>query len=224
MGTKPKSTETPDFRTRTGAARRVRTRGRIVAAALALFDDRGVAGVTIDDVRSVAGLARGTFYNYFPTYEAMLCEIAGDITAQLNREQDEQVVQADVGIRIFQYMRYFMLRAASDRACSEVLVRVLPIVGPPNPRMAEHARATAGEAVRDGTLGSGLPELGIDIGYGVCAVILRRALARGVDPGEITEAALMLLRAQGMPEDRIAAIRSTPLPTMPPEPLRSTLL
>ena len=56
-----------DFRTRTGQARRARTRSKILSAAFELFDKRGVDRVTVEHVRERAGLARGSFYNYFVT-------------------------------------------------------------------------------------------------------------------------------------------------------------
>jgi len=68
-----------NFRTRTGQARRARTRANILSTAFALFDERGVDQVTVEDVRESAGLARGSFYNYFLTYEHMLKELAAQI-------------------------------------------------------------------------------------------------------------------------------------------------
>ena len=52
-----------NFRMRTGQARRARTRAKILSTAFALFDQRGVDQVTVEDVRALAGLARGSFYN-----------------------------------------------------------------------------------------------------------------------------------------------------------------
>src|SRR5882724_6879020 len=76
-----------NFRTRTGQARRARTRARILSTAFTLFDKRSVDQVTVEDVRASAGLARGSFYNYFPTYEHMLKELAAQISRQINVEQ-----------------------------------------------------------------------------------------------------------------------------------------
>ena len=43
---------------------------------------------TVEDVRASAGSrARGSFYNYFLTYEHMLKELAGQISLQINKEQ-----------------------------------------------------------------------------------------------------------------------------------------
>src|SRR5882724_8876623 len=120
-----------NFRTRTGQLRRARTRARILSTAFELFDERSVDQVTVEDVREAAGLARGSFYNYFLTYEHMLKELAAQIGRQINDEQSERFdAVANVAERIWLNVRYGILRAASDRSCSEILVRITPLVGP----------------------------------------------------------------------------------------------
>src|ERR1700736_3699636 len=116
-----------NFRTRTGQARRARTRARILTTAFALFDERGVDRVTVEDVRSTAGLARGSFYNYFLTYEHMLNELAAQISRQINIEQSERFDGiANLVERMWCNLRYFIIRGGSDRSCSEILIRVTP--------------------------------------------------------------------------------------------------
>ncbi|MCB9763395.1 MAG: TetR family transcriptional regulator [Alphaproteobacteria bacterium] len=57
-------------RARSEAAKEAR-RASICAAALALFQERGYAEVTMARVARHAGLAKGTLYLYFPTKEAL---------------------------------------------------------------------------------------------------------------------------------------------------------
>src|ERR1700680_1270892 len=114
-----------NFRTRTGQARRARTRAKILSTAFALFDERRVEQVTVEDVREAAGLARGSFYNYFLTYEHMLKEMAAQSGRQLNKEQSERFDGvANLAEQTWHNVRSGILRAASDRSCSEILVRV----------------------------------------------------------------------------------------------------
>ena len=82
--------EPVNFRARTGRLRRARTRASILSAALEVFDTKGIGLATVEDVRERAGLARGSFYNYFQTYEGMLKELAAEIARQLNAEQSER--------------------------------------------------------------------------------------------------------------------------------------
>lgn len=60
------------------AARRPRTkpaevrREELLDAAERCFLDRGVAGTSVDDIVAAAGVAKGTFYLYFPSKEKVL--------------------------------------------------------------------------------------------------------------------------------------------------------
>lgn len=49
--------------------RRAETRARILDAALALFIERGFAATTVEDITRAADVAKGTFFNYFPSKE-----------------------------------------------------------------------------------------------------------------------------------------------------------
>lgn len=53
----------------TGPSGRAQTRRELSAAALALFTDRGYEATTVDQIASTAGVARRTFFRYFPTKE-----------------------------------------------------------------------------------------------------------------------------------------------------------
>lgn len=47
-------------------------RERLYEAALALFRSQGYEATTVDQITRRAGLAKGTFFNYFPTKDAVL--------------------------------------------------------------------------------------------------------------------------------------------------------
>lgn len=47
-------------------------RDRLYEAALALFRQQGYEQTTVDQITRQAGLAKGTFFNYFPTKDAVL--------------------------------------------------------------------------------------------------------------------------------------------------------
>lgn len=52
------------------------TRRGLMEAALQLFSKRGYAATTIEDITDAVGVAKGTFFNYFETKEAILPVIA----------------------------------------------------------------------------------------------------------------------------------------------------
>jgi AcrR family transcriptional regulator len=64
-----------DHRTRTAAEKRDRMRVRLVEAALQVFAQKSADAAVIDDVIKVAGVSRGTFYNYFRTNEELMAAV-----------------------------------------------------------------------------------------------------------------------------------------------------
>lgn len=66
------------------------TRAKLVDAARTLFEERGYAAVTVDDIASVVGCSRATFYVHFPSRVEMLKTIgaAGMATSALASYMD----------------------------------------------------------------------------------------------------------------------------------------
>jgi len=52
------------------------TRQKLLESAWQLFQDKGYERTTVEDITEAADVAKGTFFNYFETREAMLSEIA----------------------------------------------------------------------------------------------------------------------------------------------------
>lgn len=77
-----------DHRTRVGLARRERTRARLLAAALRVFAKHGTDAAIIDSIIREAGVARGTFYNYFQTNEELFVAVAQEVSNELIRIVD----------------------------------------------------------------------------------------------------------------------------------------
>ena len=56
--------------------KKLKTRQRLLECAWALFQERGYDNTTVEDITEAADVAKGTFFNYFETKEAILDEIA----------------------------------------------------------------------------------------------------------------------------------------------------
>ncbi|MDY0069038.1 MAG: TetR/AcrR family transcriptional regulator [Porticoccaceae bacterium] len=63
--------------------KRERTRAAIVNAAITLIAEKGLESSSIDDLMATAGMARGTFYNYFQCREEVLFSVIREIQDQL---------------------------------------------------------------------------------------------------------------------------------------------
>src|SRR5574340_37965 len=72
--------------------------GELVAAARALFFERGVDATSIEDITRAAGVAHGTFYLYFKTKDdavnAVMAEIARETVARIAAASSEPGVPA----------------------------------------------------------------------------------------------------------------------------------
>lgn len=122
-------------------ARRLReTRRRILGAALDLFGERGVDGVTIEEIADRADCARGTVFNHFSTKDA-LCEGVGEIQAEMLRVAvaEGRITGKTVGEKIEQGLRILAeLPGRNPEGCRDMLTRVLRSVRPGE--MPDHRR------------------------------------------------------------------------------------
>ncbi|PLK50432.1 TetR/AcrR family transcriptional regulator [Uliginosibacterium sp. TH139] len=91
----------PDHRSRVGAARREKTRTRLIESALLVFASRGVDASVIDEVIARAGVSRGTFYNHFRANEDLFAAAAEAASNEIVRLIDPLVLQhRDPGARV----------------------------------------------------------------------------------------------------------------------------
>ncbi|MAT51668.1 MAG: hypothetical protein CMK32_10850 [Porticoccaceae bacterium] len=63
--------------------KRERTRNAIIRAATRLIAEKGLDASSIDDLMATAGMARGTFYNYFQDREEVLHAVIADVQKAL---------------------------------------------------------------------------------------------------------------------------------------------
>src|SRR5436305_1426119 len=56
--------------------RKEEMRSQIFQAAMRLFERKGVFDTTVEEITESADVAKGTFFNYFPSKEALLTKLA----------------------------------------------------------------------------------------------------------------------------------------------------
>ncbi|HUR37179.1 MAG TPA: TetR/AcrR family transcriptional regulator [Terriglobales bacterium] len=56
--------------------RKETTRREIIEAAMKLFEKKGIFATTVEEITKAADVGKGTFFNYFPTKEAILSALA----------------------------------------------------------------------------------------------------------------------------------------------------
>jgi len=82
-----------DHRVRTGAKRREQTRRKLLATALAVFAEQGTDTPLIEDFIAAAGVARGTFYNYFSTTQELLDAVTAELSDVVIASIDKVVLR-----------------------------------------------------------------------------------------------------------------------------------
>lgn len=213
--------DTQNHRTRVAATRRAKTRAKLIESALLVFAYKG-PGAVIDDVIAHAGVARGSFYNYFHTNEELLMAVANDINDELLRAIDPVVLRCEDPAERIACGTRLLLHA----------VRRFPLYGSFMARLPFPAanRSLLGTQflVRDVAEGLAARRFG-DIGQRVgadmlAAVVLSAAYSTAsapLDPDFPDASARAMLRALGVDEAEATRLTALPLPAfeLPPSSL-----
>jgi len=121
-----------NHRTRVGAARREKTRLKILISALYVFAEKGPDNVVAEDFIARAEVSRGTFYNYFNTTNELLLALAGTMSDEVLQVVDPLVLtynnpveRFSVGTRLYMAMaiRYPLWGAFLRRVGTQLATR-----------------------------------------------------------------------------------------------------
>lgn len=118
--------EVTDGRTRRASAIREQRRGLILDAAVRVFSALGYHQTRVADIIEEAGIARGTFYLYFESKNAIFLELLGDLLTHLRdsvRGVDTTAGAAPVTAQLFASVRGLLQTLASNRALTTILIR-----------------------------------------------------------------------------------------------------
>src|SRR5271157_135529 len=120
-------------RAQIGQEKRARTRAALVAAAKSLFVLRSIESVTIDEIVTEAGLAKGTFYTHFESLDALTAAVADELVAAFDDlMQPARLAIADPLDRIAFGCNAFIEKALEDPGWAQVVTRMArfrPAVG-----------------------------------------------------------------------------------------------
>lgn len=78
--------------------KKIDTRNRIFEVAGRLFKEKGFESTTVDEITGVAGIGKGTFFNYYPTKEALLTDFV-EKKEQLVYDQVKKELKREISIR-----------------------------------------------------------------------------------------------------------------------------
>src|SRR5690349_17103797 len=112
-------------RPRPATAIRTRTRALLVDAAVRVIARKGAGAAAIHEITAEAGLANGTFYNYFRDRDALLEATSVRLAEQLHQDiAASRAPVRDPAERVAIGCRRFVLQALSDPTWGAALLRV----------------------------------------------------------------------------------------------------
>lgn len=199
-----------DHRTRVGKERSARTERRILEAALGVFAERGPDAPVIDELVQAAGVARGTFYNYFDNVEELLAATS-EWTTREHVQRIEQAIDRVDGatLRLGVGLRLFLAQARQNLVWCRFVARVWKVGWLERPMRDIDAGIRAGHfrvpsrAVARALVCGGVRAALERIGEGGVAAAFGQQMAE------------MLLHALRADSRRIAEALAHELPTLP---------
>jgi AcrR family transcriptional regulator len=200
-------------RTRDTAMRRERTRRRVLDAAFTLMGHERGLTVRIEEICAEAGISRGTFYNYFNGLEQVLDALSFDLSHNFNSAVLATMARMeDMAARTDAAMRYYLERARSNPQWGWAMVNISatgPLFGA---ETFASALATVEEGILRGEFVLEDARVGRDMILGTALAAMVSQLREGADADQPRKAARLILRALGVPGDRVDVVVSRPLP------------
>ncbi|HEY9107041.1 MAG TPA: helix-turn-helix domain-containing protein [Roseateles sp.] len=196
-----------DHRPRVAAERRERMRMRLLSTAVRMGAEKGPAALTIDDIVVGAEVARGSFYKYFASIDALLIEVATQIANDIIRlaepvvqELEDPAERVSGGIRL-------VTRAAVERP---VLAAFLVRLGWPDVRgpdmLLDFVRRDLATGIRQRRFMRMPIELALNITAGAVLGASRSMLRDDCEKDFAEQTAAAALRALGVPPDEAKSI------------------
>jgi AcrR family transcriptional regulator len=201
------------------ARRRAAVRRRILEAAETLMAERGVDGVTVDDIADAVDIARRSFYHHFEGKHDVLVPIARSRTKALNRRLDRLVASIDdpaAGMAIA--MRHALRQISTDPLCRWFVLHS----GLPHERLleglGESGMRDAQRAIHAGRLHVDNLKVARLVLSGAFVAIASARAEGTLSDHDLDDAIEHLLRLAGLDAGDAHAFAHRPLPNLPPDP------
>jgi AcrR family transcriptional regulator len=193
--------------------RRETTRAKLLDAAKALFARQGVDGTRIQEITDEADVGFGSFYNHFPSKEALIKAVLGDIVAAHGAEIDALTAHLDDPAEIISAAhRNFVRRARHDPDWGWLLVRLDVSHNVLHAALGPHARRDLRAGVRSGRLSVPHERIALHATGGALLAVMRAVLHGQAPKDADIHHAEGVLRLLGLPVDEAAEVARRPLP------------
>ncbi|ABS63157.1 transcriptional regulator, TetR family [Parvibaculum lavamentivorans DS-1] len=200
-----------------GSRRRAQMRFILVEAAMQLFARQGVDATTIDEIVDLAGVAKGTFYNYFTDR----AEIARAVASGIRHELNAAVEELNRGIddpaeRIARGVRLFMACAMQNPVKTMLLARLYDSGSGLDRQGNEHLLGDIRDGIAKVRIHVPSEEVALHLVVGLGTIAMRHLLDNVAGPeilrgqGYARDIATVLLRGLGVATAEIEDILARP--------------
>jgi AcrR family transcriptional regulator len=192
---------------------RTRTKTLLLDAAVRLFARQGVGATAINEIAAEAGVANGTFYNYFRTRE----DVVEAVTLRLAERLQDEISTASAGVtdgaeRMAIGTRRFVLQAVRDPVWAAALVRVSTSTGGALARTVRPVLHDLRLGRRQGRFAYRDETAALDLITGTVLAGIRTVLEGRAGAEHPSLVAGMILRGLGISAGEADALVKRPLP------------
>ncbi len=197
----------PSRRALIGLEKRERTRANLIEAAYRLFAQKEAESVTIDDIITEAGVARGTFYNYFQTREDVLRAVAASLSDEMNRKiWVQSTVIDDPATRMAIAIRHSLHQSIRDATWGWVIVRIGLVAAPLSETIERGVLSDLEAGIRLKRFQVDSSQAAIDLILGTGLMAMRSILEGHTEPDYPEQIAKIILKTLGIADAEASAI------------------
>lgn len=181
--------------------KRDRTRCLLIEAAIEVLSEQGLEGVSIDDLMRGAGMARGTFYNYFQSREELAQAVSNYIREKIHQSIVDNIPESYSAEQTFACATYgFIYYGLQYPKTGWALVRI----GGSNHWVSEERLSRARHALQKVMPDHGQRSYpGLVYVEGVALMVLRRLLEKAITQDEADFIVELAMRGMGIHEANI---------------------
>lgn len=185
---------------------------RLIEAAMIVFGERGVEASVIDDITSLAGVSRGTFYNYFQTNEEALRAVSIVVGNELMIAVAPHVESHDdPAERISTGVRLWLMLIQKHPALGRFLSRAGLYVLEQDSRVREDLPRDLFLGIRSGRFTIEQLEIGFMIVAGTVLAAISQITQNGPLPDNGNSVAERILLALGVASEQANEIARQPM-------------
>ncbi len=200
--------------------KRERTRSHLIESAYRVFARKETDAVTIDDIIAEAGVARGTFYNYFQTREDVLKAVAASLSDVMNQKIWAQYAAiSDPVERMAIGLRQFLHQAMRDATWGWVIVRIGLVAAPLSETIERGLMSDLEAGIRLERFRVDSVQASVDLVLGTSLMAMRTILEGHHEPNHPEQITKLILKSLGVSNDDAEAIAFKALEPFPEEEL-----